>query len=98
MGTGPSIFHPESSRIARMASGGQHGLAQSIFQVGGNMGSAVGPLLAAVIIIPRGQYAVAWFGLAALTLWAGWRLLSEDRRMRHHGPDADFPPPPDRHA
>ncbi|HEY1069170.1 MAG TPA: SURF1 family protein [Thermomonas sp.] len=44
------------------------------------------------------QYALTWFGLAALTLWAGWRLLSEDRRMRHHGPDADFPPPPDRHA
>ena len=66
VGTGSSIFHPESSRIARMASGGRHGLAQSIFQVGGNMGSAVGPLLAAVIIIPRGQYAVAWFGLAAL--------------------------------
>mgnify|MGYP001604376611 CR=1 FL=1 len=78
VGTGSSIFHPESSRIARMASGGQHGLAQSIFQVGGNMGSAVGPLLAAVIIIPRGQYAVAWFGLAALmaiiVLWkiGGW--------------------------
>ncbi len=66
VGTGSSIFHPESSRIARMASGGRHGLAQSIFQVGGNMGSAVGPLLAAAIIIPRGQYAVAWFGLAAL--------------------------------
>ena len=78
VGTGSSIFHPESSRIARMASGGRHGLAQSIFQVGGNMGSAVGPLLAAVIIIPRGQYAVAWFGLAALVaiivLWkiGGW--------------------------
>ncbi|QDL39200.1 MFS transporter [Rhodoferax sediminis] len=78
VGTGSSIFHPESSRIARMASGGQHGLAQSIFQVGGNMGSAVGPLLAAAIIIPRGQYAVAWFGLAALVaitvLWkiGGW--------------------------
>ncbi len=78
VGTGSSIFHPESSRIARMASGGQHGLAQSIFQVGGNMGSAVGPLLAAVIIIPHGQSAVAWFGLAALlaisVLWqiGGW--------------------------
>lgn len=66
VGTGSSIFHPESSRIARLASGGRHGLAQSIFQVGGNTGSAVGPLLAAWIIIPRGQYAVAWFGLAAL--------------------------------
>jgi len=66
VGTGSSIFHPESSRVARMASGGQHGLAQSIFQVGGNTGSAMGPLLAAWIIIPRGQKSVAWFSLAAL--------------------------------
>ncbi len=66
VGTGSSIFHPESSRVARMASGGQHGLAQSVFQVGGNMGSAMGPLLAAWIIIPRGQRSVAWFSLAAL--------------------------------
>ena len=54
VGTGSSIFHPESSRVARMASGGQHGLAQSIFQVGGNTGSAMGPLLAAWIFNPRG--------------------------------------------
>ncbi|HTP06275.1 MAG TPA: MFS transporter [Nitrospirota bacterium] len=66
VGTGSSIFHPESSRVARMASGGQHGLAQSIFQVGGNTGSAMGPLLAAWIIIPQGQKSVAWFSLAAL--------------------------------
>ncbi|WP_334157336.1 MFS transporter [Oryzomicrobium sp.] len=66
VGTGSSIFHPESSRVARMASGGRHGLAQSIFQVGGNGGSAVGPLLAAWIIIPNGQASVAWFALAAL--------------------------------
>jgi len=66
VGAGSSIFHPESSRVARMASGGQHGLAQSIFQVGGNTGSAMGPLLAAWIIIPRGQQSVAWFSLAAL--------------------------------
>jgi FSR family fosmidomycin resistance protein-like MFS transporter len=66
VGTGSSIFHPESSRIARMASGGQHGLAQSIFQVGGNAGSAVGPLLAAWIIIPHGQISVSWFSLVAL--------------------------------
>ena len=66
VGTGSSIFHPESSRVARLASGGRHGLAQSIFQVGGNAGSAVGPLLAASIIIPNGQHAVAWFSLAAL--------------------------------
>jgi FSR family fosmidomycin resistance protein-like MFS transporter len=66
VGAGSSIFHPESSRIARLASGGRHGLAQSIFQVGGNAGSAAGPLLAALIIIPRGRGSVAWFGLAAL--------------------------------
>jgi MFS transporter, FSR family, fosmidomycin resistance protein len=66
IGTGSSIFHPESSRIARLASGGRHGLAQSIFQVGGNAGSAMGPLLAAWIIIPHGQSSLAWFTLAAL--------------------------------
>lgn len=66
VGTGSSIFHPESSRVARMASGGRHGLAQSLFQVGGNVGSALGPLLAALIIIPHGQTSVAWFSLAAL--------------------------------
>ena len=66
IGAGSSIFHPESSRIARLVSGGQHGLAQSIFQVGGNAGSAMGPLLAAWIIIPQGQSSLAWFGIAAL--------------------------------
>jgi FSR family fosmidomycin resistance protein-like MFS transporter len=66
VGAGSSIFHPESSRIARLASGGRHGLAQSIFQVGGNAGSAMGPLLAAWIIIPHGQKSVSWFALAAL--------------------------------
>ena len=66
VGTGSSVFHPESSRIARMASGGKHGLAQSIFQVGGNAGSAAGPLLAAWIVIPHGQRSVGWFALAAL--------------------------------
>jgi len=66
VGTGSSIFHPESSRVARMASGGRHGLAQSLFQVGGNAGTALGPLLAALVIIPNGQGSVAWFSLAAL--------------------------------
>lgn len=66
VGTGSSVFHPESSRVARMASGGRHGLAQSLFQVGGNVGSAMGPLLAALFIIPHGQGSVAWFSLAAL--------------------------------
>ncbi|TKR54206.1 MFS transporter [Allopusillimonas ginsengisoli] len=66
IGMGSSVFHPESSRVARMASAGQHGLAQSIFQVGGNIGSSLGPLLAALIIVPLGQGSVAWFSLAAL--------------------------------
>lgn len=66
VGTGSSVFHPEASRVARMASGGRHGLAQSLFQVGGNAGSAMGPLLAAWIIIPGGQHSIAWFTIAAL--------------------------------
>ncbi len=66
IGIGSSIFHPESSRVARLASGGRHGLAQSFFQVGGNFGSASGPLLAAFIVLPRGQQSIAWFSLAAL--------------------------------
>ncbi len=66
VGTGSSVFHPESSRVARMASGGRHGLAQSVFQVGGNVGSAIGPLLAAFIVLPQGQSSVAWFSCAAL--------------------------------
>jgi MFS transporter, FSR family, fosmidomycin resistance protein len=65
VGIGSSVFHPESSRIARMASGGQHGMAQSLFQLGGNAGSALGPLLAAVVL-PRGQSSIAWFSLVAL--------------------------------
>jgi FSR family fosmidomycin resistance protein-like MFS transporter len=66
VGIGSSVFHPESSRVARLASGGQHGLAQSLFQVGGNAGAALGPLLAAFIIVPRGQRSIIWFTLAAL--------------------------------
>lgn len=78
VGTGSSVFHPESSRVARMASGGRYGLAQSIFQVGGNAGSAAGPLLAAFIVLPHGRNSIAWFSLAALlamlVLWrvGGW--------------------------
>jgi FSR family fosmidomycin resistance protein-like MFS transporter len=66
IGLGSSIFHPEASRMARYASGGKHGLAQSLFQVGGNAGSALGPLLAAFIVLPGGQKSVAWFSLVAL--------------------------------
>lgn len=77
-GLGSSIFHPEASRIARLSSGGSHGLAQSLFQVGGNFGTALGPLAAAFIILPIGQQGLAWFALAAaigillLTRLAHW--------------------------
>lgn len=66
LGLGSSIFHPETSRIARMASSGAHGLGQSLFQVGGNFGSALGPLAAAFIVLPQGQHGLSWFGFAAL--------------------------------
>jgi FSR family fosmidomycin resistance protein-like MFS transporter len=66
VGVGSAVFHPEASRIARMASGGRHGLAQSLFQVGGNVGNATGPILAAFIVLPRGQGSVSWFSAAAL--------------------------------
>lgn len=66
VGVGSAIFHPESSRVARAASGGRYGLAQSVFQVGGNAGSAIGPLLAAYVVLSRGQGAVAWVSLAAM--------------------------------
>jgi MFS transporter, FSR family, fosmidomycin resistance protein len=66
VGVGSSVFHPEASRVARMASGGRHGFAQSIFQVGGNAGQSIGPLLAALIVVPHGQRSIAWFSLIAL--------------------------------
>jgi FSR family fosmidomycin resistance protein-like MFS transporter len=66
VGMGSSVFHPEASRVARMASGGRYGLAQSLFQVGGNTGSAAGPLLAAFIVVPQGQRSLVWFSAAAL--------------------------------
>ncbi|PZM11516.1 MFS transporter [Rhizobium tubonense] len=75
VGLGSAVFHPESSRVARLASGGRHGLAQSLFQVGGNFGSAMGPLLAAFIVLPRGQTSVAWFSLVALLgMTVLWRV------------------------
>ena len=83
IGAGSSIFHPESSRIARLASGGRHGLAQSIFQVGGNAGSATGPLLAAWIIIPHGQSSLAWFALAALLAIAVLTRVGVWYKRRH---------------
>ena len=80
VGTGSSVFHPESSRVARMASAGQYGLAQSIFQVGGNAGTSAGPLLAALIVISHGRQSLAWFSIIALLamaiLWrvGGWYI------------------------
>ena len=77
IGTGSAVFHPEASRIARFASGGRHGLAQSIFQVGGNAGSAAGPLIAAGLVIPFGQHSIAWIALAALVgITLLWRVGS----------------------
>jgi MFS transporter, FSR family, fosmidomycin resistance protein len=90
IGAGSAIFHPESSRIARLASGGRHGLAQSIFQVGGNAGSATGPLIAAWVIIPQGQPSLAWFAIAALIaalvlarVGAWYKRQHIDRPPRH---------------
>jgi FSR family fosmidomycin resistance protein-like MFS transporter len=70
VGIGSSVFHPEASRVARMASGGRYGFAQSLFQLGGSTGSAIGPLLAAFVVLPRGQGSVAWFSLLALLAMA----------------------------
>jgi FSR family fosmidomycin resistance protein-like MFS transporter len=87
LGLGSSIFHPESSRIARLSSGGALGLAQSVFQVGGNFGSALGPLFAAYIVLPRGQNGLAWVAIAALggmviMTWLGhwYRITGHARR------------------
>jgi MFS transporter, FSR family, fosmidomycin resistance protein len=66
IGLGSAVFHPEASRVARLASGGRHGLAQSLFQVGGNIGTAIGPLLAAFVVLPRGQHSVAWLSALAM--------------------------------
>ena len=92
IGIGSAIFHPESSRVARLASGGRYGLAQSVFQVGGNFGTAIGPLLAAFIVVPRGQASVAWFALAALVamliLWQVGAWYSRYRANAHKRPAA----------
>ncbi|HEY0966404.1 MAG TPA: MFS transporter [Opitutaceae bacterium] len=76
IGTGSAIFHPEASRLARLASGGKHGLAQSLFQVGGNLGTSLGPLLAAAIVMPRGQIHILWFGVLAVVALAILARLS----------------------
>ncbi|AWI74939.1 MFS transporter [Parazoarcus communis] len=93
VGIGSSIFHPESSRVARMAAGARPGLSQSLFQIGGNLGTALGPLLAALIIVPFGQGSAAWFSLAALTgvvvlsqvaRWAAVHVAGFRKRMKAH--------------
>jgi FSR family fosmidomycin resistance protein-like MFS transporter len=87
LGIGSAIFHPESSRLARLASGGAYGLAQSLFQVGGNIGSSLGPLCVAFFLLPRGQGSLAWFslvGLVAISIFlavANWNI-----RTANHGP------------
>lgn len=97
VGLGSAIFHPESSRIARIASGGRYGLAQSIFQVGGNFGQALGPVLAALIVVPFGQHSISWFsliaGLAIILLWriGAWykpRIVPRPAAKAQRHPDA----------
>ncbi len=97
VGLGSSVFHPEASRVARLASGGRFGLAQSIFQVGGNFGAAVGPLLAAFIVLPYGQGSVAWFSAAALLAmlvlgavgrWYSVRIASRRKQAGRAAPPA----------
>lgn len=100
VGIGSAVFHPESARVARMASGGQHGLAQSLFQVGGNAGLALGPLLVAFIVLPKGQSSIAWFAVPALGGilllvsvggWAKRHVSNIKRRAGHRAPHRELP-------
>ncbi len=100
VGFGSAVFHPESSRIARLASGGRYGFAQSVFQVGGNFGSAMGPMLAALIVVPFGQPSIAWFSIIAATaiviLWriGRWykpRIVPRKGKAALRHPDAPSP-------
>jgi len=102
-GTGSAIFHPEASRLARLASGGRHGFAQSLFQVGGNLGSSLGPLAAAAVIVPRGQAHLLWFSLLALGgivllarlgRWYRRHLVSASSRPKPSGSRTASPLPP----
>jgi FSR family fosmidomycin resistance protein-like MFS transporter len=87
VGIGSSVFHPESSRVARMASGGRHGLAQSLFQVGGNVGTSLGPLLAAFVVLPEGQRSIAWVsGAALVAIVVLTRVGIWYKRNHHAGP------------
>jgi len=90
MGIGSTVFHPESSRVARLASGGRHGLAQSVFQVGGNLGTSLGPLIAAFLVVPRGQASIAYCSLLAMIgmvllfrvgRWSAEHLMSAPTRV-----------------
>jgi FSR family fosmidomycin resistance protein-like MFS transporter len=97
-GIGSSIFHPESSRIARLASGGRHGFAQSLFQTGGNVGTSFGPLLAALIVLPRGRSSLAWFSVIAFValalLWRIGQWYAHLRRERAKTGAPRVPPAP----
>lgn len=97
VGTGSSVFHPESSRMARAASGGRHGLAQSLFQVGGNVGTSLGPLLAAFVILPHGQHSISWFSivallaiavLSAISTWYKRNHFAKAKKQKAHAPVA----------
>ncbi|MBA8838273.1 MULTISPECIES: MFS transporter [unclassified Ochrobactrum] len=102
VGFGSSVFHPEASRVARLASGGKHGFAQSLFQVGGNFGSSIGPLLAAFVVLPFGQISVSWFSVAALAgmllLWyvGNWYNRYRLANARRAQPDRTLPLPRNR--
>ncbi len=100
VGVGSAVFHPEASRVARLASGGRHGVAQSLFQMGGSVGSSLGPLLAAFVVVARGQAAIAWFSLVALLgmvvlanvgRWYRARMALHARRPRHAATAAALP-------
>lgn len=97
IGIGSAVFHPESSRIARLASGGRHGLAQSLFQVGGNFGQSMGPLLAAFIVVPLGQTSIAWFAVGSLigivVLWKVGNWYSRYRATIASRKDSPFVSP-----
>jgi len=97
-GIGSSIFHPESSRIARLASGGRHGFAQSLFQTGGNVGTSCGPLLAALMVLPRGRSSLAWFSVVAFValalLWRIGQWYAHLRRERAKTAVPRVPPGP----
>ncbi len=97
IGVGSSVFHPEASRVARLASGGRHGLAQSLFQVGGNVGSTIGPLLAAFVVLPFGQHSVAWLsvlamiGIILLARVGGWYAIQNRQSKGKSAPSRVLP-------